>query len=65
MAALMFLWEDTARARLRHVKRNLLPSARLRGRWTSIAGAGVVGDLVPAMGAHAARYLIRQLAARS
>jgi putative nucleotidyltransferase-like protein len=64
MAALMFLWEDTARARLRHVKRNLLPSARLRGRWTS-SPAPVWWVIWYAMwGAHAARYLIRQLAAR-
>lgn len=65
MAALMFLWEDTARARLRHVKRNLLPSARLRGRWTSSPGPVSWVIWYPLWGAHAARYLIRQLAARS
>jgi hypothetical protein len=64
MAALMFLWEDTARARLRHVKRNLLPSARLRGRWTSSPTPVSWVVWYPRWAAQAARYLIRQLAAR-
>ena len=64
MAALMFLWEDTARARLRHVKRNLLPSERLRGRWTSSLAPVSWVVWFPMWGAHAVRYLIRQLAVR-
>ena len=64
MAALMFLWEDTTRARLRHVKRNLLPSARLRGRWTSSPAPGSWVVWFPMWGALVVRYLIRQLAFR-
>lgn len=64
MAALMFLWEDTVRARLRHVKRNLLPSARLRGRWTSSPAPLSWVVWFPMWIAHAARYLIRQLTDR-
>jgi hypothetical protein len=64
MAALMFLWEDTTQARLRHVKRNLLPSARLRGRWTSSPAPGSWVVWFPMWGALVVRYLIRQLAFR-
>ena len=65
MATLMFLWEDTTRARIRHLKRNLLPSARLRGRWTSSPRPVSWVIWFPMWGAHAVRYFIRQLAVRN
>jgi hypothetical protein len=64
MAALMLLWEPTAAARLRHLRRNLLPSAGLRGRWTSAPGRTSWVLWYPAWIAQAARQLLRQLAAR-
>jgi putative nucleotidyltransferase-like protein len=39
MAVLMILWEDSPRGKLRHLRRNLLPSASLRGRWTDLRPA--------------------------
>jgi hypothetical protein len=64
MAALMFLWEDTSRARLRHLRRNLLPSSRLRRRWTSSSTPASWVLEYPLWALHAARYVVRQLAAR-
>jgi hypothetical protein len=36
MALLMLLWEDTPRRKIRHLRRNLIPSPALRGRWTCL-----------------------------
>jgi hypothetical protein len=63
MAALMLLWEPTARARLRHLRRNMLPSPGLRGRWTSAPARTSWVLWYPAWIAQAARQLLRQLAA--
>jgi hypothetical protein len=65
MAVLMMLWEPTVRARLRHVRRNLLPSARLRGRWTSSSARASWLLSYPRWLVHAARFLLRQLATGS
>lgn len=64
MAVLMLLWEDSWRAKLRHLRRNVLPSRRLQARWTSLPGP--VSWLVwyPAWIAHAIRHMARQLTAR-
>jgi putative nucleotidyltransferase-like protein len=64
MATLMLLWEDTARARLRHLTRNAAPSARLRGRWvhSPLTMSPVLG--YPLWVGHVVRSLIRQLATR-
>lgn len=64
MATLMLLWEDTARARLRHLTRNAAPSARLRGRWvhSPLTVSPVLG--YPLWVGHVVRSLIRQLATR-
>lgn len=64
MAVLMLLWEDSARARRRHLRRNLLPSARLRERWTSPPASASWLVWYPAWIAHALRDLARQLTAR-
>jgi putative nucleotidyltransferase-like protein len=58
MAVLMLLWEDTPRARLRHLRRNLLPAARLRRRWTSDATPWVLA--YPVWAARAVSDLVRQ-----
>lgn len=65
MAVLMLLWEDSARARRRHLGRNLLPSPRLRARWTSAPASASWLVWYPAWIAHAVRGLARQLTARS
>jgi hypothetical protein len=62
MAVLMMLWEPTVGARLRHLRRNLLPSDRLRGRWASSPGRGSWLLSYPQWIMHAARSLLRQLA---
>jgi hypothetical protein len=64
MAALMFLWEETWPARLRHLRRNCVPSAPLRGRWLS--GPAPVSWMTwyPLWIAHAVRCVARQVAAR-
>lgn len=64
MAVLMLLWEDTPRARLRHLRRNVLPSASLRGRWTPSTAQASWLRWYPLWMAHAARQLLQQLAAR-
>jgi hypothetical protein len=64
MAALMLLWEPTARARLRHLRRNLLPSAGLRRRGASAPRPTSWVLWYPGWIAQAARQLFRQLAAR-
>ena len=35
MALLMLCWEDSLKGKLRHLRRNLLPSKSLQGRWIS------------------------------
>lgn len=35
MALLMLCWEDSLKGKLRHLRRNLLPSKKLQGRWIS------------------------------
>lgn len=37
MALLMLCWEDSLKGKLRHLRRNLLPSEKLQGRWISQA----------------------------
>jgi hypothetical protein len=65
MALLMFLWEDSLRGQLRHVRRNLLPSASLRARWTSLAPSAPWVIWYPAWLWHATRHATRQLIPRS
>lgn len=61
MAALMLLWEDTARARLRHLRRNIVPSARLRRRWAPAPPAVSLMMWYPLCVAYAVRCFARQL----
>ena len=65
MAILMLLWEDSLRGRLRHVRRNLFPSASLRARWIPLAApsSGLVGSLLWLR--QAGRELTGQVTARS
>ena len=65
MAALMFLWEDTSRARLRHVRRNVLPSSRLRQRWVSAPAAVPWVLSYPLWIIHAVRCVVRQIGAQT
>jgi hypothetical protein len=57
MAILMLLWEDSLRGRLRHVRRNLFPTASLRARWIprSAPSSGIAGYL------HWVRQAVREL----
>jgi hypothetical protein len=64
MAALMLLWEDAPARRLRHLRRNLLPSPTLRDRWTSGPASASWAVWYPRWLWCAVRLLARQLAAR-
>jgi len=63
MAVLMLLWEDSLRGKLRHLRRNVLPSASLRARWVSLPPS--ISWLVwyPAWLWQATRHVARQLTA--
>lgn len=65
MAFLMFLWEDSLRGKLRHLHRNLFPSASLRARWTSLPPSSSVFRWYPVWLWQVCSQLTRQLAARS
>jgi hypothetical protein len=65
MAILMFLWEDSPRGRLRHLRRNLLPSPSLRARWTSVPSSASWVIWYPSWLWHATRHVVRQVTNRS
>jgi hypothetical protein len=65
MAFLMFLWEDSLRGKLRHLRRNLFPSASLRARWTSLPPSSSIFRWYPVWLWHVCSQLTRQLAVRS
>ena len=64
MAILMMLWEDSARGRLRHLRRNLLPATSLRGRWTGAGPAASWMRWYPIWLWQAARHATRQIRTR-
>ncbi|HEU4366670.1 MAG TPA: nucleotidyltransferase family protein [Methylomirabilota bacterium] len=64
MAILMILWEDSPRRRLRQVQRNLLPSPRLRERWTDVGPAAPWVRWYPVWLWCAVRQAARQLRTR-
>lgn len=64
MAILMILWEDAPRGRLRHLRRNLLPPASLRERWTHAGPAASWMRWYPIWLWQAARQATRQIRAR-
>lgn len=64
MAILMILWEDSPRARLRQLRRNLLPSAGLRSRWTDVGPAASWMRWYPIWLWCAARQATRQVRPR-
>jgi hypothetical protein len=64
MTALTLLWEDDARARWRQIRRNLLPSARLRARWLPRPASAPWIVWYPAWIGHAIRHTVRQLSVR-
>jgi hypothetical protein len=61
----MFLWEDSVHGKLRHLRRNLFPSARLRARWSSDPGESSSMRWYPAWIWVVFRHLAHQIAARS
>ncbi len=65
MAFLMFLWEDSLRGKLRHLRRNLFPSASLRARWTSLPPSSSIFRWYPVWLWQVCSQLTRQLAVRS
>ena len=65
MAVLHLLWEDSLRGKLRHLRRHLFPSARLRARWTSFPPCTSILRWYPIRLWQACGHLTRQLAARS
>jgi len=64
MAILMLLWEDSLRAKGRHLRRNLIPSPGLRGRWTGLPASTSWVVWYPVWLWHAIRHVARQLLAR-
>ncbi|TAJ24411.1 MAG: hypothetical protein EPO64_09540, partial [Nitrospirae bacterium] len=64
MALLMLCWEDSLRGKLRHLRRNLLPSENLRARWTSLPRSSSPFRRYPAWLWEVCRRLTNQLAAR-
>jgi hypothetical protein len=64
MAVLMMLWEDAPRGRRRHLRRNLLPSASVRARWTGAGPAAAWLGWYPILLREAARQARRRLRAR-
>jgi len=64
MAILMLLWEDSPAAKLRHLRRNLFPSASLRARWTSVPSSASWAIWYPVWLWHAIRHVARQVVAR-
>ena len=65
IALQMLLWEDSVRGKLRHLRRNLFPSARLRARWTSLPPSSSPIRLYLAWLWEAGRHLSHQVAVRS
>ncbi len=65
MTLLMFLWEDSLRGKLRHLRRNLYPSASLRARWISLPPSSSVFRWYPVLLWQVCSQLIRQFAVRS
>jgi hypothetical protein len=65
MAALMMLWDDAPGATRRHLRRNLLPSAPLRDRWTQTGPAASWMRWYPVWLWRAARAGGRQVAVRA
>jgi hypothetical protein len=65
MALLMLCWEDSLTGKLRHLRRNLLPSEKLHGRWTSQAHNSAPFRRYPAWLWEICLRLTGQLTARS
>ena len=65
IALQMLLWEDSVRGKLRHLRRNLFPSARLRARWTSLSPSSSPVRQYLAWIWEACRHLSHQVAVRS
>ena len=65
MAALMMLWDDAPGATRRHLRRNLLPSAPLRDRWTQTGPSASWMRWYPVWLWRAARAGGRQVAVRA
>lgn len=64
MVLLMMCWEDSLRGKLRHLRRNLLPSENLYARWTSLPRSPFTFCRYPIWLWEICRHLARQLAAR-
>ena len=65
MALLMLCWEDSLKGKLRHLRRNLLPSEKLQGRWISQAHNSAPFHRYPAWLWEICLRLTNQLTARS
>lgn len=65
MALLMLCWEDSLKGKLLHLRRNLLPSEKLQGRWASLPRSSSPFHRYPAWFWEICLRLTSQLTSRS